>query len=151
MKSGFFALALSVCATVSLTAQPGPRDGMQRDRIESLKIAFFTRELDLSPEESQKFWPVYNEWQEKQDALKEDMHPGKPLRDLSDKEMDALFQKRLAQIEQEAALHRDYLLKLRQVLPLRKLIHLPAAERDFKRRLMEEVHNRRDRDRRPRR
>lgn len=28
--------------------------------IEALKTAYITRELNLSPEEAQKFWPVYN-------------------------------------------------------------------------------------------
>ena len=29
-------------------------------RLEALKIAYITKNLDLSPEEAQKFWPVYN-------------------------------------------------------------------------------------------
>ncbi|NCI47580.1 hypothetical protein [Sediminibacterium soli] len=33
---------------------------LQPRRLESLKIAYITRELSLTPEESQKFWPVYN-------------------------------------------------------------------------------------------
>ncbi len=30
--------------------------------IDALKIAYITRELNLSPEEAQKFWPVYNNY-----------------------------------------------------------------------------------------
>ena len=33
----------------------------KRKEFESQKIAFFTKELDLSPEEAVKFWPLYNE------------------------------------------------------------------------------------------
>ncbi len=29
-------------------------------RVESVQIAYFTKELSLTPEESTKFWPVYN-------------------------------------------------------------------------------------------
>jgi hypothetical protein len=29
-------------------------------RLAALKIAYITKRLDLSPEEAQKFWPIYN-------------------------------------------------------------------------------------------
>ena len=31
-------------------------------RIEALKIAYLTRKLNLTTEEAQKFWPVYNKY-----------------------------------------------------------------------------------------
>jgi len=31
-------------------------------RIESLKIAYLTQKLNLSTEEAEKFWPVYNKY-----------------------------------------------------------------------------------------
>jgi hypothetical protein len=31
-------------------------------RIEALKIAYITNKLNLSPEEAQKFWPIYNNY-----------------------------------------------------------------------------------------
>ena len=30
--------------------------------LESLKIAFISKQLDLTPDEAQKFWPVYNQY-----------------------------------------------------------------------------------------
>lgn len=53
-------LALPVMAQQQ--QQPGP--GMQQQRpalgiLEGMKIAFITRRLNLSPEEAQRFWPVY--------------------------------------------------------------------------------------------
>ena len=32
------------------------------EKIEALKIAFITKELNLSPEEAQRFWPLYNNY-----------------------------------------------------------------------------------------
>lgn len=34
------------------------------NRLEALKIAYITKRLDLSPEEAQKFWPIYNQYSE---------------------------------------------------------------------------------------
>ena len=32
------------------------------NRLEALKIAYITNKLNLSPEEAQKFWPIYNNY-----------------------------------------------------------------------------------------
>jgi hypothetical protein len=55
-------------AGYSLQAQNG-------NRLEALKIAYITKKLDLSPEEAQRFWPVYNQYaaelrQARMDAVK---------------------------------------------------------------------------------
>jgi hypothetical protein len=34
----------------------------QQQNIEALKVAFISKELDLTPDEAQKFWPVYNQY-----------------------------------------------------------------------------------------
>lgn len=39
-------------------AQPSSRENV----LESLRIAFLTRQLELSPAEAEKFWPVYNKY-----------------------------------------------------------------------------------------
>jgi len=33
-------------------------------RLEALKIAYLTKKLDLSTEEAQRFWPIYNQYTE---------------------------------------------------------------------------------------
>ncbi len=33
-------------------------------RIQALKIAFLTKKLNLSPEEAQRFWPIYNKYED---------------------------------------------------------------------------------------
>ncbi|MEO5888779.1 MAG: hypothetical protein ABIQ31_00940 [Ferruginibacter sp.] len=38
-----------------------PSEKRQQD-IEALKVAFISKELELNPEEAQKFWPVYNQY-----------------------------------------------------------------------------------------
>jgi hypothetical protein len=64
-----FLLLICFITTVSITvAQNG-------NRLEALKIAYITKRLDLSPEEAQKFWPIYNQYAEelkraRQDALR---------------------------------------------------------------------------------
>ena len=41
-------------------AQAG--DNNRFNRIEAIKMAYITKQLNLSPDEAQKFWPVYNSY-----------------------------------------------------------------------------------------
>ncbi len=37
-------------------------NGPRAEKIQQLKIAFISQKLDLTPAEAEKFWPVYNEY-----------------------------------------------------------------------------------------
>jgi len=43
---------------------PRPMTKEQRERLESFRIQFISKKLDLTPAEAEKFWPVYNEQKE---------------------------------------------------------------------------------------
>jgi hypothetical protein len=46
-------------------AQPAPAplvDNQKMQNIEALKIAFISKQLELTPDEAQRFWPVYNQY-----------------------------------------------------------------------------------------
>jgi hypothetical protein len=35
-----------------------------RKKIQAMEVAYITKELDLSPEEAEKFWPVFNKYRD---------------------------------------------------------------------------------------
>jgi hypothetical protein len=41
-------------------------------RLEALKIAYLTKKLDLSTEEAQRFWPIYNQYTEEMRQARQD-------------------------------------------------------------------------------
>ena len=106
-----------------------------------------TKQLNLSVEESQKFWPVYNQYREKEQELKRAYKPDRPLDSLSDKEAESQLQRHLERIDKEAALEIEYLQKVRQVLPARKVLKLHQVEAEFRKRLVNEVRNRQGQNR----
>ncbi|MCB0697691.1 MAG: hypothetical protein KDC07_10020, partial [Chitinophagaceae bacterium] len=59
-KTGLFLLTMLLAVT-TVIAQPD-RDH-KHDRIKALKIAYITEKLDLTSEQAQKFWPVYNRYE----------------------------------------------------------------------------------------
>ena len=61
-------LIITMFLTVGVTAlrAQDDEDGKQNagGRVEALKIAYLTKKLNLSTEEAQKFWPIYNKYTE---------------------------------------------------------------------------------------
>ena len=54
-------LALALGLLGAFASRPAMLQGAGNgDRIEALRIAYISEQLNLTPEEAQKFWPVYN-------------------------------------------------------------------------------------------
>lgn len=60
MKKFFTLIAFLIVSAVAAHAQ----DASEAGRLEAYKIAYITKKLNLSPAEAQKFWPIYNRYQQ---------------------------------------------------------------------------------------
>ena len=51
---------------LSISLNVVSQDEPERDakKIQAMEVAYITRELNLTPEEAQKFWPVYNQYRQ---------------------------------------------------------------------------------------
>eukprot|EP00388_Colpodella_angusta_P030800 GDKK01020531.1.p1 GENE.GDKK01020531.1~~GDKK01020531.1.p1 ORF type:complete len:135 (-),score=15.74 GDKK01020531.1:59-463(-) len=63
---------LLILISASSFGQDGSFMKKKREQIKSLKVAFITTELQLTPEESTKFWPLYNSYEDKQREIKKE-------------------------------------------------------------------------------
>jgi preprotein translocase subunit SecA len=147
MKKLLFLTAL--LAAFSLVAFAQPRRGQQgeqaKEKIEAYKIAFFTEKLQLTPEESKTFWPLFNQFENERDALREKFDlDGKRFELMSDKEVEDAIAKHIDAEEQMVKLRRDYVQRFKQVLPIRKVALLQRIDQEFKRHLLEEMKRRRE-------
>jgi len=66
MKKLQFSLAVLLisCSAFSQVQRPGNSEGRAAElkKIQAMEMAFITKELNLSPDEAQKFWPVFNQY-----------------------------------------------------------------------------------------
>ena len=123
---------------------PPPPDGPKKEKVEAMRVAFITNKLDLTPEEAQKFWPVYNEFHKKQEELhkkrREQMKNMKENIDsLSDKQVESIVDGEMAFRQQNLDLEKEYHAKFKSVLPVKKVAKLYRAEEMFTHRLLEEI------------
>ncbi|MBK8353862.1 MAG: hypothetical protein IPL13_00425 [Saprospiraceae bacterium] len=73
MKLKFIAIMLFafVYSLTGVQAQQGNKKGQIGDRIQAQMVAYLTSELSLTPQEAEKFWPLYNEYKNKERLVKE--------------------------------------------------------------------------------
>lgn len=115
------------------------------DRIDAMKVAYITKRLDLTVEEAEKFWPVYNDYQDKRDALREELLAAKRKvkngdpNVLTDADYEAYLQAEINYQQKDADLQKDFINRLRKVLPKRKVALLLLAEEDFKKELLKRM------------
>ncbi len=62
-----FILSLVIFAGFAAQAQPG---NDRQEKVEALYVAYMTRELNLTEEDAQKFWPVHAQFDNEVKALK---------------------------------------------------------------------------------
>jgi hypothetical protein len=111
------------------------------DKFKTEKVAFITTRIDLTVEEAQAFWAVYNEYDKKiNDLIREEHDNNRDLRhnkeSLSEKELEEKLD-RIVEINQERAnLMLEYHKKFKDILPVAKVSALYDAENDFKKELL---------------
>ncbi|HQG38143.1 MAG TPA: hypothetical protein PLK15_03360 [Chitinophagales bacterium] len=113
------------------------------DKIEALKVAFITKRLRLSPEESQKFWPIYNQYEaEKKQNKTSTIGSIKELKedgDFTNAEAEIAIAKFVEFKSKEVDLIKKYIVEFRKILPATKIAKLVTAEDKFKKMLTKQA------------
>ena len=123
----------------------------KKEKIKALKVAYITEQLELSSEEAQKFWPVYNAFDDKQFDIKHSKMKAIVTKfedggidQLSEKEALDLITKMETYEDDMHNLKKKFLKDLLSVLPPKKIIKLKKAEDEFNRKLLREFRERRN-------
>jgi hypothetical protein len=114
------------------------------DKLNAYKIAFFTRRMNLTSQEAEKFWPVYNEFQDKRNAIQTERQAlnrnfNQNELNMTEKELIEAGDKHVALQVQEAALAQEYHKKFKEILAPAKIIRLYQAENQYRLQLLNEL------------
>ena len=110
----------------------------KKEQIKALKVAFLTTELDLTPNEAEKFWPIYNTYDDQQFDLRH--QKVKPLMKKFDAEtLDKMTEKEatcvLAQMQNADdelfLLRKKLFANLKGTIPAVKIIKITKIRRRF--------------------
>jgi len=122
----------------------------KKEKVKALKVAYITEQLDLTTEEAQKFWPIYNAFDDKQSELRHekmrailDRFEPENVEKLSEKEASTLLTQMESVEESLFALRKKFIKDLQGVISAKKIIKLKKAEEDFNRTLLRQIKERR--------
>ena len=132
-----------------MSVYPVIRSSAQNPNLEKLnnyKIGFFTKKLNLTSEEAEKFWPVYNDYQSQRnqiqlEKLKLNRNFNQNGSTLSDNQLEEMGDKYVDCLVQESNLAVAFHKKIKEVLPPVKVILYYQAENQYKAQLLNELQN----------
>lgn len=72
MKKFFLLFGFITFATLLTNAQQVVNSGNGREKMKMLEIGYFTRQLQLTSNEAEKFWPMYEQYRQELKTLMRD-------------------------------------------------------------------------------
>lgn len=115
----------------------------KRSQIKAMKTAYLTEELDLSSEEAEKFWPIYNTYRKNLWQLNHEkyltLHDNYrlDLNEISNRQAIEMLGIAKQKEKEEMQLRETFQSDLLKVLPARKVFMLRKVEEGFKRKLLQ--------------
>jgi len=151
MKNTKIITVLLLFLSITTFAQGGKfREKFQqkKDQVKAMKIAFITSELNLTPDEAAKFWPLFNEFEEKQKAIRQDkiknyIDRSQGSEKLTEKEALNLLNQMETAEEELHQLRKKFVANLKGVLPATKILKLKKAEEEFSKKLLQQYRDKR--------
>ena len=124
-----------------------------QDKIKAYKIAYITDQLNLSSSEAERFWPVYNEHEEQLAKLRKEENLSirkliknrDQINDISESDAKNIVTSVSRIMDKMHSVNKEYFQKLKKILPFKKILKLQVAEKQFKRKLFENLKKRRKR------
>ncbi|MBK7339804.1 MAG: hypothetical protein IPQ10_05175 [Saprospiraceae bacterium] len=143
MKKLFTCMILMTLSLISIAQNNPEKTNKQQllEKIEAQRSAYITSKLDMTSDESTKFWPLYNEYSRKRMELKKE-YKAQNADNLSEQESRMELDEQIESQEKALALKKSYYEKFKAVLPAAKLAKLESAEQEFRREILRQIKER---------
>ena len=130
--------------TVAAYCQPDRNIQDRKEQIKAQKVAYLTNRLQLTPQEAEIFWPLYNEYEQKIEAEErpkiDQFFNKKPdIAIMSDEEINQFILDRLQHEQNLIDIRKEYFEKFKEILSIRKVFRLYEAEMEFRKILLEKL------------
>jgi len=138
MKQSIFALLVFLGASTFATAQD-----FENANVQEMRVKFYNEQLQFTDQEQKDFWPLYDQFKKDEQKLKKQNKPNQKFELMSDAQAEEYILKTLDTEDQIVDLKRDYVIKLMQVIPVRKVAMINRVERQFKKQILTNIKKRR--------
>ncbi|UYQ93239.1 hypothetical protein MKQ68_24455 [Chitinophaga horti] len=118
-----------------------------QDKVKSLEIAYISKELNLSPDEAQKFWPVYNKYSREIELLIQDRKQRMKVnkqQTRTDRTADDAMDAELGYERKMLDIRTRYKEEFKKVIPPRKVTDFFRSEREFRTMMIRQLKERKE-------
>ncbi len=148
MKKFLYIVLATIVPVISMYAQ-----NPNMEKFSTYKIGFFTKKMNLTSQEAEKFWPVYNEYQKQKNLIQRDRIVlikdfNQNENTLSNSQLNDMGDKLIKDLSDESSLAVSFHSKIREILPPAKVIRYYQAENQYKIQLLKELQQNKQQNRR---
>ena len=114
-------------------------------KLDAARIALITERLNLTPEEAQAFWPLYNEYSEQRRQIQmqfRNQRQGMNLDNLSEEQQKQFLQQQMERKQKQLNLENSYSEKMLRVINVKQMMALKKAEDDFRTMILRRIEQR---------
>ncbi|MFV0505686.1 MAG: hypothetical protein ACK5L5_03085 [Bacteroidales bacterium] len=114
------------------------------DKFKAIKVSFITEKVELTPEEAQSFWPVYNKYESKKfELMKVKRNTEDAMcRELSEADAKAKNAEYIKCIEKETEIAKNMNDDLLKIISAKKVMKLYRAEFEFRGKMIRDFRER---------
>ena len=143
-KMSVLLMSMSILFSPVMHSQVGHEQKKEerRAQIHAQKVSFFTTKMELTPEEAEKFWPIYNKYEEKRMRMRQEgkaARGSKKIEEMTETEMTAMVDRKVEMNITKAQMEKEFVEEVKKVLPIKKVLLMHRAEREFKRQLVKNL------------
>ncbi|REG90375.1 hypothetical protein [Algoriphagus antarcticus] len=128
-------IALLFFVAIGTTVAQRTEERYDREKLEAARVAFITTRLDLKPEQAQKFWPIFNVYNDAREKNLKEMSMLGRVKDaqLSEEEAKSRITRKF-EIERKMIIDEEMFVKdLSNVISYNQIIQLNGLSREFAR------------------
>ncbi len=144
---GLYLLSMSMSfAQDQPEVEVAAQDPKVQEKIQNLRIAYISDKLGLTPEQAEKFWPVYRGFSDERKAIR--MEFAKSRKEFNSQNPTPRDQEEQVKMglelkQRELDLEKDYSGRLMKIITAQQMLNLRKAEGDFQRMILQQVQQRR--------
>jgi hypothetical protein len=123
-----------------------PTTSYDKEKLEAARIAFITNRLDLKPDQAEKFWPLFNEYNDERRKMMDNVSSlnRESMQELTEHRAREIIRERFSIQQQLLDREKTFMEEITKVISPQQAIKLGGVNREFTRQVYQRNRGGRD-------
>ncbi len=133
MENRLLGLTLLFVFTLMGVANAQRPQSFDKEKLEAARVAFITNRLDLKPEQAEKFWPLFNQFNESRNQLMGEISTinRNSVGETNESKAKEMIKERLVLQQKLLDLEKDFMDNITKVIQPSQALKLGGVNREF--------------------